>query len=61
MNSLLVFLVLDIALLASAAILLLVVIVRRGPSFQYLGLAAMLIALAVGVWYTAIRTPPVLP
>ena len=28
---------------------------------QYLLLAALLIALALGVWYTAIRTPPALP
>ena len=55
------FLALDVVLLASAAILLLVVIVRRGRSPQYVALAAMLIALAIGVWYTSIRTPPALP
>jgi hypothetical protein len=37
------------------------VILRRGRSPQYLALAMLLIALAVGVWYSAIRTPPVLP
>ncbi len=60
MTALLIFLGLDIALLIAAAILLIVVIVR-GRSLQYLALAVLLIALAVGVWYTAIRTPPVLP
>ncbi len=61
MNALLIFLGLDLLLIAAAALLLLVVIVRRGQAPQYLALAALLIALAVGVWYTAIRTPPVLP
>jgi len=42
-------------------VLLLVVIVRRGRSVQYLALAALLIVLAVGVWYTTIRTPAALP
>jgi len=42
-------------------VLLLVVIVRRGRSMQYLALAALLIALAVGVWYTTIRDPAALP
>lgn len=60
MTALFVFLALDIALLVAAAILLIVVIIR-GRSVQYLALAMLLIALAVGVWYTAIRTPPVLP
>ena len=41
--------------------LLLLVIVRRGRSLQYLALAALLIALAFGVWYTTIRTPAALP
>ncbi len=48
-------------LLIAAGVLLIVVIVRRGRSPQYLVLAAFLILLAVGVWYTSIRTPPVLP
>ena len=60
MTALLVFLALDVALLVAAGILLAVVIIR-GRSVQYLALAALLIALAVGVWYTAIRTAPVLP
>jgi hypothetical protein len=28
---------------------------------QYLGLATLLIVLAVGVWYTTIRSPAALP
>lgn len=57
MNLDLAFLALDIALLASAAVLLLIVIVRRGRSPQYLALAAFLILLAIGVWFTTIRSP----
>jgi hypothetical protein len=45
----------------AAVILLLLVIVRPGRSMQYLSLAALLIALAVGVWYTTIRSPAALP
>jgi hypothetical protein len=47
---------LDLALILGAVVLLLVVIVR-GRSVQYLALAFLLVALAIGVWYTAIRTP----
>ena len=47
---------LDLALVLGAVVLLLVVIVR-GRSVQYLALAVLLVALAIGVWYTAIRTP----
>ena len=47
---------LDLALILGAVVLLLVVIVR-GRSVQYLALAVLLVALAIGVWYTAIRTP----
>ena len=61
MNALSLFLALDFALVAGAVVLLLVVIIRRGRSPQYVALALLLIALALGVWYTAIRTPPVLP
>ena len=61
MNSLLIFLGLDLALVTAAAVLLLAVIVRRGRSPEYLGLAAFLIVLALGVWYVAIRTPSPLP
>ena len=48
-------------LVIAAAILLLLVLFRRARSLQYLALAALLIALAVGVWYTTIRTPVALP
>jgi len=61
MNALTLLLALDFALVAGAIVLLLVVLVQRGRSPQYLALAGLLILLALGVWYTAIRTPPVLP
>jgi hypothetical protein len=54
-------LALDIALVIAAIVVLLVVVIQRGRSLAYLALAGLLIALAVGVWYTAIRTPPALP
>ncbi len=57
MSPSLLFLALDFALLAGALVLLAVVIVRRGRSMQYLGLAVLLVGLAIGVWYPAIRTP----
>jgi hypothetical protein len=52
------FLGLDLALIGSAALLLLAVLVRRGRGLSYLALALLLIGLALGVWYTTIRTPP---
>ena len=61
MNALGIFLLLDLALVTGAAVLLLLVIIRRGRSVQYLALAALLIVLAVGVWYTTIRSPVSLP
>lgn len=61
MNPDLVFLALDLALVVAATALLLAVIIRRGRSPAYLGLAMLLIVLALGVWYSAIRTPPVAP
>ena len=61
MSALLIFLALDIALVIAAVALLLAVIIRRGRSPEYLGLAALLIILALGVWYTTIRTPSALP
>jgi len=57
LTALTIFLALDIALVASAVLLLFVVVIQRGRSLRYLALAGLLIALAVGVWYTAIRTP----
>lgn len=59
--SALLLLVLDLALVVAAAVLLLLVIIRKGPILQNLALAILLIALAAGVWFTSIRTPPVLP
>ena len=56
MNAQTLFLALDLALILGAVVLLLVVIVR-GKSLQYLALAVLLVALAIGVWFTAIRTP----
>jgi hypothetical protein len=61
LSALTLLLVLDFALVAGAIVLLLVVLIQRGRSPQYLALAGLLIALALGVWYTAIRTPPALP
>ena len=61
MSALTLLLVLDFALVAAAIVVLLVVLIQRGRNPQYLALAGLLIALALGVWYTAIRTPPALP
>jgi hypothetical protein len=52
---------LDLALVTGAAVLLLLVVIGRGRSVQYLGLAMLLIVLAIGVWYTTIRSPVALP
>jgi ABC-type proline/glycine betaine transport system permease subunit len=49
---------LDLALVGAAALLLLGVLIRRGRGMSYLALALFLIVLALGLWYTAIRTPP---
>jgi hypothetical protein len=49
---------LDLALIAAAALLLLVVLLRRGRGMSYFALALFLIALAIGLWYTGIRNPP---
>ena len=54
-------LVLDLILVAGAAIFLLLVIIRRGRIATNLGLALLLIVLAAGLWYTSIRVPPPLP
>jgi hypothetical protein len=35
--------------------------VQRGRSLRYLALAALLIVLALGVWYVGIRAPSALP
>jgi hypothetical protein len=52
------FLVLDLALVGAAGLLLLAVLIRRGRGMSYLVLALFLIVLALGLWFTAIRTPP---
>ena len=56
-------LVLVLALLhaAGAAALLIVVIFRRERQFANLSLAILLMGLAFGVWWTAIRNPLPLP
>ncbi len=59
--SALLLLILDLALVAGAALFLLLVIIRRGRLGTNLGLALLLIVLAAVVWYTAVRTPPPLP
>ena len=61
MSALGLFLLLDLALVAAAGVLLLLVIIRRGRSVQYMALATLLIVLALGVWYTTIRAPAALP
>lgn len=61
MNGLLALLVLVFALIAAAIVFAFLVAVRRGPAATYLALAALLLALASGVWWTGIRTPPPLP
>ena len=54
-------LILDLVLVAGAAIFLVLVIIRRGRIVTNLGFAVLLMALAATVWYTSIRTPPPLP
>jgi hypothetical protein len=53
------FVALDLALVVAAVLLLLAVIVRRGRGVSHLALAFLLVVLAIALWYTAIRTPPV--
>ncbi|HEX4744619.1 MAG TPA: hypothetical protein VFW12_08110 [Candidatus Limnocylindria bacterium] len=57
----LLFVGLALACVVGAAVLLLLVLVRRGRGVRDLALAALLIVLAIGVWYTAIRTPLAVP
>jgi hypothetical protein len=49
--------VLALACVALAAVLLVTVLVRPGGGARDLALAALLLALGIGVWYTAVRTP----
>ncbi len=51
------FLVVALGLVLGAALLLFAVVLRRGRGAANLFLAAFLIALAIGVWVTAIRSP----
>ncbi|MFN2521363.1 MAG: hypothetical protein ABR525_10000 [Candidatus Limnocylindria bacterium] len=44
-----------------AALLLMSVIARGGRGGRHLALAALLIALAIALWYTSIRTPLAIP
>ncbi|MBI2773841.1 MAG: hypothetical protein HYX56_05050 [Chloroflexi bacterium] len=53
----LLFVILVLALIVAAGVLLVVVIFRRERQLANLALALFLIALAVGVWWTSIRTP----
>ncbi len=61
MSAALLLLILDLLLVAGAAVFLVLVIARRGRIATNLGLAVLLIVLAATVWYTSIRTPPPLP
>ena len=58
MSAALLLLILDLLLVAGAAVFLVLVIARRGRIATNLGLALLLIVLAATVWYTSIRTPP---
>ena len=51
-------LVLELALVAAAAVLLTIVLLRRGRGVSYVALAILLIGLAAVLWYLGIRTPP---
>ncbi len=57
----LLFVVLDLALVLGAAVLFVVVMFRREGRTANLFLAVLLLALAIGVWLTSIRTPLPLP
>jgi len=48
----------DALLAIPSFFLLLVVLFRRGRGMSYFMLALFLIALAIALWYTGIRTPP---
>jgi hypothetical protein len=54
-------LILDLVLVAGAALFLFLVIIRRGRILTNLGFALFLIVLAATVWYTSIRLPLTLP
>lgn len=53
--------ILALALVSAAAIFLLLAIFRPREATRHLLFGVLLLGLAVGVWYTAIREPPALP
>lgn len=55
------FVALALACLGIAALLLLSVLLRRGRGGRELALATLLVALAAGLWWSAIREPLELP
>jgi len=57
LNLSLFFLLVALGLVLGAALLLLAVVLRRGRGGTNVFLAVFLIALAIGVWITAIRSP----
>lgn len=57
MNLSLFFLLVALGLVLGAALLLLAVLLRRGRGGANVFLAVFLIVLAIGVWFTAIRSP----
>lgn len=57
----LIFTILALLLTLGAALLLLVVAFRKERQLANLSLALLLMALAVGVWWTSIRTPLPMP
>lgn len=57
----LVFAGLALMLASAAALLFILVILRRGGQLQNLALAMLLMALAFGVWWTSIREPFAIP
>jgi hypothetical protein len=57
----LIFTILTLLLTAGAALLLLVVVFRRERQLANLSLAVLLLVLAVGVWWTSVRTPLPVP
>ena len=61
MSVLLALLLLVFLLISAAAVLAVLVALRRGPAGTYLALAVLLLALAVGVWLTGLHSPPALP
>jgi len=61
LNLQLVFAGLALLLTAAAALLFIIVIFRRERQLPNLALAILLMALAFGVWWTAIREPLAVP